>query len=109
MEFGFEPVCDQVRDSSNLVADRFAAGLNQIPLCYPGLYSGLLKVCDQLRTCLRPDSIMEFGLKLCNIVVTVRTSHTKRALTTLCQIPYGMADVCTLPRAFWFNGMLANA
>jgi len=41
MEFGFGPVCDQVRaistclDSSNLVADRFAAGLSQIPLRYP--------------------------------------------------------------------------
>jgi len=42
MEFGFEAVCDQVRviltwrDSSNLVADRFAAGLSHIPLHYPG-------------------------------------------------------------------------
>jgi len=54
MEFGFEPVCEQVglrpgssrfelsrhveiaRTCSNLVADWFAAGLSQIPLRYPG-------------------------------------------------------------------------
>jgi len=24
---------------------------------------GSLQVCDQLRTCLRPDSVMEFGFK----------------------------------------------
>ena len=37
MEFGFEPVCDQVRaGSSYLVTDRFAAGLSQISLRYPG-------------------------------------------------------------------------
>jgi len=104
MEFGFEPVCDQVRASqaistcrnsltcSNLVADRFAAGLRQIPLRYPGRRqvqswsqtgpklvadllaragsmlddwpnSSSLQICDQLRTCLRPDSVMEFGCK----------------------------------------------
>jgi len=85
MEFGFEPVCDQIRaistcrDSSNLVSDRFAAGLSQIPLRYPGRRQvrgwsqtcrrrasslddrpnscSSLHVCDQ-------DSVMEFGSKL---------------------------------------------
>ena len=102
MEFGFEPVCDQVpagssyidvkiaRTCSNLVADRFAAGLSQIPLRYlvadrseagrrhvPNLLacaselddmpnSNSLHVCDQLRTCLRPDSVMEFGPNMNN-------------------------------------------
>jgi len=84
MEFGCEPVCDQVRamstcrDSSNLVADRFADGLSQIPLRYPGRrpgrrpdrrpaaswnlayhelsssLAGLRQVCDEPRICLRP-------------------------------------------------------
>jgi len=74
-EFGFELGWDQVRaistcrDSSNLVADQFAAGLSQIPLRYPGYRqvrgwsqtclddrpnSSMLQDCDQLRTCLRP-------------------------------------------------------
>jgi len=66
MEFGFEPVCDQLRaistcrdssnllgqDSSNLVADQFAAGLSQIPLCYPGRRQ--VRVWSQ--TCHRPAS-----------------------------------------------------
>ena len=78
------------RTWSNLVADRFAAGLSQILLRYPGRRkvrgwsqtcrrpnsscqlaaseldnrpnSSSLRVCDQLRTRLRPDSVMEFGL-----------------------------------------------
>jgi len=40
MEFGLELVCDQVQAGSSywsLVADWFAAGLSQIPLCCPGL------------------------------------------------------------------------
>ena len=39
MEFSFEPVCDQVRAGSSyldMVADRFAAGLSQNSLRYPG-------------------------------------------------------------------------
>jgi len=52
MEFGIEPVCDQVRAISNLVADSFAAGLSQIPLRYPGR--------RQVRG-YHQDNVMEFG------------------------------------------------
>jgi len=85
MEFGLDQLRTGLRaclryldirdssNSSNLVADRFAAGLSEIPLRYPGRrpgrrlvaswnlayhalscsLAGLRQVCNQTRTCLR--------------------------------------------------------
>jgi len=62
-------VADMFESGSKLVADRFEAGRGRAGWCYfaasklddrPNFSS--LQVCDQLRTCLRPDSVMEFGL-----------------------------------------------
>jgi len=77
MEFGFEPVCDSfepfrhvqiARTCSKLVADRFEAKFHYAILVADSFEAGrrpvrtsFEPVCDQLRTCLQPDSVMEFG------------------------------------------------
>jgi len=54
-----------------LVADRSEAGRRPDSSCWLAARelddrpnSSSLQVCDQLRTCLRPDSVMEFGFSL---------------------------------------------
>ena len=77
MEFGFEPVCDQLREvraistcrgSSNLLEAGCRTVRSQIPLCCPGrrqvrswfeagrrqVRNSFEPVCDQLRTCFEP-------------------------------------------------------
>jgi len=57
LEFGLSS------STSKQVCDRPATSLGHV--CNQGsvMECGFEPVCDQLRTCLRPDSVMEFGLK----------------------------------------------
>jgi len=103
MEFGLEQVCDLVRAGSsfsNLVTDQFEAKFHYAIWSQTGprLVADLLacarcrlderpnsssmQVCDQPRTCLQPDSVMEFGFNktvltpACKIVMNVKLMET---------------------------------
>jgi len=84
MEFGFEPVLEPGRRPVRsqipvcyLVADRSEAG-RRPAASWNLAYSTSKQVCDQLRTCLRPDGVMEFGLQrvICAAeLLTARSKH----------------------------------
>ena len=65
----------------NLVSDRFEAKFHyaiwsESGTCRrPRPHSSSLQVCDQIRTCLRPDSIMEFGFSAVTFTFTPSIHH----------------------------------
>jgi len=122
MEFGFEPVCDQVRaistcrDSSNLLEPGCRPVRSQIPLRYPGRkpgrrpaaswnlachalsssLAGLRQVWDQPRTCLRPGYRNEIWLLQANVAQLQRAKFVRRCLVRQCPVHYCPVYQCPI-------------
>ena len=95
MEFGFEPICDQLRAGSSYLVARTCSKLvaDRLEPC------SFEPVCDQLRTSFEPDSVMEFGFNN-TVLLWVSPAWLRYALCLVPTGSYYSIGVSVLHRAF---------